>query len=241
MSAALGGADSISVAAFDECYRAPDEASRRMARNTQIVLKQEALLSRVADAGAGSYYLEFLTDFIARESWKACRGIEATGGFMEGAMRSGQLARALNESMAAREKAVVERRRVFLGTNQYADPSEKALDRIDPPHASVERRGARSYEQLRLRTERHAVLNGKTPRVLLAEVGDVKMRSARSSFAQNFFASAGFELVTQRFESAGEIAPGDADLIVLCSSDDEYAGLAVELIPMLKTLGSACR
>ncbi len=238
MSAALGGSDSISVAAFDECYRAPDEASRRMARNTQIVLKQEALLSRVADAGAGSYYLEFLTDFIARESWKVMQGIEATGGFMK-ANASGQLARALNESMAAREKAVVERRRVFTGTNQYADPSEKALDRIDPPHASVERRGARSYEQLRLRTERHAVLNGKTPRVLLAEVGDVKMRSARSSFAQNFFASAGFELVTRRFESAGEIAPGDADLIVLCSSDAEYAGLAVELIPMLKTLG--CR
>ncbi len=84
-------------------------------------------------------------------------------------------------------------------------PLGTALDRIHPPHASVDRRGARSYEQLRLRTERHAVLNGKTPRVLLAEVGDVKMRSARSSFAQNFFASAGFELVTRRFESAGKI------------------------------------
>jgi len=236
MSAALGGADSISVAAFDECYRAPNEASRRMARNTQIVLKQEALLSRVADAGAGSYYLEFLTDFIARESWKIMQGIESAGGFGK-ANASGQLAKALNESMAAREKAVVERRRVFTGTNQYADPSEKALDRIDPMHRSVERRGARSYEQLRLRTERHAVLNGKTPRILLAEVGDVKMRSARSGFAQHFLASAGFELITQRFESAGEIAPGNADLIVLCSSDAEYAGLAAELFTMLKTLG----
>jgi methylmalonyl-CoA mutase len=236
MSGALGGADSISVAAFDECYRAPNEASRRMARNTQIVLKQEALLSRVADPGAGSYYLEFLTDFIARESWKMMQGVEGAGGFMK-ANASGQLAKALNESMAAREKAVVERRCVFTGTNQYADPAEKALDRIDPMHRSIERRGARSYEQLRLRTERHAVLNGKTPRILLAEAGDVKMRSARSSFAQNFLASAGFELVTQRFESAGEIAPGNADLIVLCSSDAEYAGLAAELFPMLKTLG----
>ena len=230
MSAALGGADSISVAAFDECYRAPDEASRRMARNTQIVLKQEALLSRVADAGAGSYYLEFITDFIARESWKIMQGIEAAGGFRK-ANASGLIAKALNDSLAAREKAVVQRRRVFTGTNQYADPSEKALDRIDPLHASAEHRGARSYEQLRLRTERHAALTGKTPRVLLAEVGDVKMRSARSSFAPNFFASAGFDIVTQRFESADEIAAGDADLIVLCSSDSEYAGLAAELLP----------
>jgi methylmalonyl-CoA mutase len=233
MSAALGGADSISVAAFDECYRVPNEASRRMARNTQIVLKQEALLSRVADAGAGSYYLEFITDFIARESWKIMQGIEAAGGFRK-ANASGPLARALNESLAAREKAVVERRRVFTGTNQYADPAEKALDRIDPLHRSVERRGARSYEQLRLRTERHAVLNGKTPRILLAEVGDVKMRSARSSFAQNFFASAGFDIVTRRFQSAHEIATSDGDLIVLCSSDSEYAALSAELLPMLK-------
>ena len=235
MSAALGGADSISVASFDECYRVPSEASRRMARNTQIVLKQEALFSRVADAGAGSYYLEFITDFIARESWKIMQGIEAAGGLRK-ANASGLIAKALNNSLAAREKAVVQRRRVFTGTNQYADPSERALDWIDPLHTSAEHRGARSYEQLRLRTERHAVLTGKTPRVLLAEVGDVKMRSARSSFAQNFFASAGFDIVTQRFESAGEIAPGNADLIVLCSSDSEYAGLAAALLPMLATL-----
>ncbi len=233
MSAALGGADSISVAAFDECYRAPNEASRRMARNTQIVLKQEALLSRVADAGAGSYYLEFITDFIARESWKVMQGIDSDGGFRK-ADASGQLARALNESLAAREKAVVERRRVFTGTNQYADPAEKALDRIDPLQTSVERRGARSYEQIRLRTELHAALTGKTPRVLLAEIGDLKMRSTRSTFAQNLLASAGFDIVTQRFQSAKEIAPGDADLIVLCSSDSEYAGLAAELLPTLE-------
>jgi methylmalonyl-CoA mutase len=100
----------------------------------------------------------------------------------------------------------------------------------------VERRGARSYEQLRLRTERHAFLTGKTPRVLLAEMGDAKMRSARSGFAHNLLASAGFDLFTRRFQSAQEIASVDADLIVLCSSDQEYAGLAAELLPLLKTL-----
>ena len=81
MSAVLGGADSIFVAPFDECYRTPDEASRRLARNTQILLKQEALLARVADPAGGSYYLETLTDFIARESWKQLQEIEAAGGF----------------------------------------------------------------------------------------------------------------------------------------------------------------
>jgi methylmalonyl-CoA mutase len=88
-----------------------------------------------------------------------------------------------------------------------------------------------------LRTERHAANGGKLPRVLLAEIGDVKMRGARSGFASNFFACAGFDLTTQRFESAEEIADSNADLIVLCSSDAEYLDVATKLALKLKALG----
>jgi methylmalonyl-CoA mutase len=93
------------------------------------------------------------------------------------------------------------------------------------------------YEQLRLRTECHAAKTGKTPRVLLAEIGDAKMRTARSGFAANFFGCSGFDLVTQRFSSVDEIAAADADLIVLCSSDPEYLQLATELISKLNAAG----
>ena len=93
------------------------------------------------------------------------------------------------------------------------------------------------YEELRLRTERHAAAGGKMPRVLLAEIGDVKMRAARSNFAANFFACAGFEIATRRFKKAEEIAAADVDVIVLCSADGEYAALAGELMPKLKALG----
>jgi methylmalonyl-CoA mutase len=236
MSAVLGGADSVSVAPFDECYKTPDAASRRLARNTQILLKQEALLSRVADPGAGSYCLEAFTDFIAREGWKAMQAVEAAGGYGK-AQADGMIAQALGQSLAAREKAVVSRRRVFTGTNQYANLSEKALDRIDCSRLNDWPRATQSYEQLRLRTERHAAKTGKTPRVLLAELGDVKMRSARSNFAANFFACAGFDMVTQRFSSAHEVAASDAELIVLCSSDAEYLSLTTEAIAGLKKLG----
>ena len=236
MSAVLGGADSVSVAPFDECYKTPDEASRRLARNTQILLKQEALLSRVADPGAGSYYLETVTDFIAREAWKLMQGIEADGGYRK-AQAEGRIAQALKQSLAAREKAVASRRRVFTGTNQYANLSEKALSRIDLARQSADRRATQMYEQLRLRTERHAAKTGSAPRVLLAEIGDVKMRAARSSFAANFFGCAGFDIVTQRFASPGEIAAADAELIVMCSSDPEYVALATGVIARLKQLG----
>jgi methylmalonyl-CoA mutase len=236
MSAVFGGADSITVAPFDECYKTPDEASRRLARNTQIILKQEAMLSRVADPGAGSYCLEVITDFIAREGWKVMQGIEAAGGYQK-AVKDGLISQALEKSLAAREKAVVSRRRIFTGTSQHVIFSEKALDHIDFSRFSDGMRGTRIYEQLRLRTERHVAQGGKNPRVLLAEIGDAKMRSARSIFASNFFACAGFDLAAKRFTSADRIAASDADLIVLCSSDAEYLALATEVIARLKALG----
>ena len=236
MSAILGGADSISVAPFDECYKTPDEASRRLARNTQIILKKEALLSHVADPGAGSYCLEVITDFIAREGWKAMQKIESAGGYRK-AVADGQVAAALQQSMAKRERAVASRRRIFAGTNQFADPCERALGRIEPLRLAGERRGAQCYESLRLRSERHAANTGRLPRVLLAEFGDMRMRSARSTFAANLFACAGFDIVTQLFSKADEITACNADLIVLCSSDPEYLAMASELSLKLKTLG----
>jgi len=236
MSAVLGGADSVCVAAFDECYKMPDVDSRRLARNTQIMLKHEALLAQVADPGAGSYYLEAITDSIAREAWKTMQQIEAVGGYRK-ARAAGVLDKALEDSGKAREKTVALRRRVFTGTNQYANADEKALERIEQSYLDVGKRGAASYEQLRLRTERYTSETGKTPRVLLVEFGDMKMRAARSTFASNFFACAGFEIATQRIDSADEIATVKADLIVLCGSDTEYLELATSFLAKLSAVG----
>jgi len=99
------------------------------------------------------------------------------------------------------------------------------------------RRGARTHEDLRLRTEKHVSAGGKRPRVVFAEVGDLKMRMARSTFASNFFACGGFEIETRQFEWPAEIAAADGDLIVLCSSDAGYAELVAKLMPAMKELG----
>ena len=236
MSAVLGGADSVCVAPFDQCYKTPDAASRRLARNTQIVLKHEAMLAQVADPGAGSDFLEAITDSIACEAWKTMQQIEAAGGYRR-AHASGMLDRALEESAKARGKTVALRRRVFTGTNQYANAQERALNRIEGSHAFANNRGASNYEQLRLRTERHAAETGKTPLILLAEFGNGKMRAARATFASNFFACAGFAITMQHFEDAAEIAAAEADIIVLCSSDAEYLEMATALAAKLKALG----
>jgi len=236
MSAVLGGVDSVCVAAFDECYKAPDDGSRRLARNTQLMLKHEALLAQVADPGAGSYFLEAITDSIAREAWKTMQQIDRMGGYRK-ARAAGELDAALEVEARAREMAVATRRRVFTGTNQYANADEKALGRIDESRSTVGKRGAAAYEKLRLRTEHHAAKTGKTPRVLVAAFGDVKMRAARSTFVSNFFACAGFEIATRQFDGVDGIAGVGADLVVLCSSDAEYLDMAGALVSTFNAIG----
>ncbi|HEY1805660.1 MAG TPA: methylmalonyl-CoA mutase family protein [Terracidiphilus sp.] len=241
MAALIGGADSVMVAPYDACYRRPDEASRRLARNTQLLLKHEAGLKRAADAAGGSYAVETFTDFLASEGWRIMQEIEARGGYRK-AQKDGAITPMLERSLSAREKAVVLRRRVFVGTNQFADPAERALDRCEAGRICETQfdatgRGTQAYEELRLRTERHAARGGSIPKVLLAEIGDVKMRAARSNFAANFFACAGMETVTRRFRKAAEIAEAKDDLIVLCSADPEYAAIIAELALGLKAAG----
>jgi methylmalonyl-CoA mutase len=229
MSAILGGADTVVVAPFDECYKSPDDASRRLARNTQLLLKHEAWLGRVADPGGGAYYLETITDQLAREGWALMQKIESSGGYLK-AQSDGMIPRLLQQSSAARDESVARRRRIFIGTNQFANPAEHALDRANQHSMNAHPRATLLYEQLRLRTERH---KEHAIRVLLAEIGDQKMRTARSNFALNFFACAGFETFTKRFKKAEEIAGVEADLIVLCSADEEYGGLVADLMPNL--------
>ena len=234
MSAVLGGADSIYVAPFDESYNVGEEATQRLARNTQIILKQEAHLARVADAGGGSYYLEALTDAIAQRAWKQLQEIEAAGGYRKAAQKIEQT---LDQRQAVQAKSVITRRRVLTGTNRFANAAEQALERIGGELVPHSGRAALPFEELRLRTERHVAGTGRKPQILLAEIGEAKMRSARSGFVAEFLACAGLGVDVRSFATTQAIAIVDADLVVLCSSDPEYVALATELFAEMKAHG----
>jgi len=228
MAAAIGGADALQVEAFDETYREPDESARRLARNTQLILKQEAWLDRSVDAAGGSYYLEVLTDSLAREAWTLFQQIEAAGGFSKYS-ESGALERDIAKSRADREAAVGSRRATIVGTNQYPNLQERMLPKIEREDPAP--RAARIFEEIRLRTEGHAARTGHTPRFLLLEAGDLKMRKARSGFIVNFFGCGGFDC------HISDTLTGDPDAVVLCSSDAEYAALAPRVIQELRDAG----
>jgi methylmalonyl-CoA mutase len=235
MSATLGGCDALYVAPYDSVFGAPDENSKRLARNTQLILKNEAWFDRVADPAAGSYYVETLTDALAREAWKLVQEVERSGGF--GAAKQ-TIEAAIAQSAANKRAALASRRKTLVGTNNYPNTSgERALAGVKKN--VMEAYGPRladAFEQLRLATER----SGKTPRFLLAEVGDLKMRKARSTFVANFLGCAGFEIKAQGFADAVQAAEAGkgADAVVLCSSDAEYPTLAPALIEALKAAGS---
>jgi methylmalonyl-CoA mutase len=231
ISAVLGGAESISVDAFDECYKAPDESSRRLARNTQLILKKEALLDRVTDPVGGSYLIEAITSAIAANAWKAFQELESAGGYRR-AKANGLIDSVLGRCRVSRDKDAALRRLVLTGTNRFANAEERALDRVDPACLGSDLRVAFAFEEMRLRTER-AEKKGRSARIVLAEIGDAKMRGARSQFAAEFLACASLSSRTERFERAEQIAEEDADVIVLCSSDAEYLSIAESLMPAM--------
>jgi methylmalonyl-CoA mutase len=122
---------------------------------------------------------------------------------------------------------------VFVGVNQYPNAGETMLSKLERHDSSSVRRGPEIFEDIRLRTEQ----SKRTPKILLAEIGDLKMRKARSQFIANFFGCGGFAIETKHFNQAADIAAEQADAIVLCSSDLEYTSFAADVVEALKKAG----
>ena len=246
MSAALAGVDSIETLPFDLQYKQPDEFSERIARNQQLLLREESHLDKVVDPAGGSYYVENLTASIAKVAWELFNKIEEEGGFYA-LVKKGEVQKAVNESGVKRHTDVARRKEILLGTNQYPNFNEKALDKIEKDDCkcgcgcgsqevadgAVEYlnfdRAASQFEQLRLDTEK----SGKRPKVFMLTIGNLAMRLARAQFSSNFFGCAGYEIIDNiGFKTVKEgvdaAVEKGADVVVLCSSDDEYAEYAPE-------------
>ncbi len=256
MSAALAGVDSLEVLPFDQPVREPSAFSNRIARNTQIILKEESYFDRVVDPSAGSYYIETLTDAIAEEAWKLFKQVEEKGGYLA-AFKEGFVQEQVNTSAQKRDMNIATRREILLGTNQYPNFTEQisptnlpqgeaflrashgagACELGSPSLGGVgevkpiqQYRGAQAFEALRYATDK----SGKQPQVFMLTFGNLAFCRARAQFAGNFFACAGYKVVdNNRFATIEEgvkaALTAKADIIVACSSDDEYA----EAVPQI--------
>jgi methylmalonyl-CoA mutase len=243
MSAAIGGADCIDLEAFDRVYKHPDEFSAHIARNTQTILKEEAYFGEVIDPGAGSYYIENLTDQLAEQAWNIFLEVQNEGGMTEASV-NGFVKKSIEITCQKRDMELATRRRVLLGTNQYPNLLETMADRINidasPPTAGLQRyRGAEMFEQLRLKTERYVANGNPCPTVFLLKIGNVAMRQARAGFITNFFGCAGYKIVDNQgfnhLEDAVKAAvEAKANIVVVCSSDEEYPQYVPQIIKQLQ-------
>jgi len=241
MSAALANVDSIIVTPFDKPYETPTEFAERIARNQQLLLKEEAHFDKLVDVAGGSYTIEHLTDAIAREGWKLFLAIEEAGGFLAEALK-GNVTNAVNTTNDKRHAAAATRREFILGTNQFPNFTETsdgkqpagsvcccatATDGAGLPVLNKERL-ASEFETLRLSTEKAA----KQPIAFMLTIGNLAMRQARAQFSCNFLAAAGYKVMDNLgFKTVEEgvdaALEAKADIVVICSSDDEYAEYAI--------------
>ena len=224
LAAVIGGCDRLTVEAFG--------FDPHQALNVQRILREETHLDAVADAAGGSYYVEALTDALARAAWKLLQEVEAAGGYAK-ALADGSIGKAIGETRAAREKAMSSRRRSLVGVNNYPNAKEKLPEVSAPPMENgplPQMRMAEPFEQLRERTAAHAASTGHCPKVLLLKRGDVKMKGARANFCLNFFGCAGYDIV-----ESDKLNGESPDLIILCSSDAEYLALAQEVCAQVAT------
>ncbi|MCD6661661.1 MAG: methylmalonyl-CoA mutase family protein [Lentimicrobium sp.] len=253
MSAAIGGADLITVLPFDINFKEPDEFSTRIARNQQIILKEESSLEKVIDPAAGSYYIESLTASMADAAWALFLQVEEKGGMTE-AVKTGFIQDSVAGSAKMRNADIAARRMIMLGTNQYPNLQENMLNRIqadvededETPAAQAAiykvmepYRGADAFEDLRLATEIYESEEGRRPHVFLLTIGNLAMRKARAGFSSGFFGCAGYKVTdnagfTSVEDGVNAALAAEADIVVLCSSDEEYAEIAPAAAQQLK-------
>lgn len=249
-AASIGGADVVILAPFTEPMGHPSELARRQARNTQLVLMEEAQLGRVSDPAAGAYSLETLTDGIARKAWAIFQEIEARGGVVK-ALALGAIQSDVATVRARRDKDLSTRRQGMIGVNEFPLLTDSPVDlehvtpsdfakaspsilstgpdsRCDP---LAPWRAAEAYEHLRDRARGLSF-----PLVaIVATLGSIRDYATRAGFIDNALAAGG--IATNRAPVA-DVRGDQARLVVLCGADAVYETEGVAAVTSLKAAGA---
>jgi methylmalonyl-CoA mutase len=222
----LGGADLVTPNDFDHAFGASSELGRRVARNTGLVLRDESYLGKVKDPAGGSYYLESLTDALAREAWKRFRKIEKEGGIVA-ALTGGALLKQIEEKWMTRLAQITKRKIPILGVSEFANLDEKLPHAVpNEPKNSATHRDAEAFEALRARAEHLK----SPPEAILVRLGQIPESRARIGFSAGFLAAGG---IRSREISGRQ----QATLAILCGTDERYASEAAAKARELKAAG----
>ncbi|MDB4106645.1 methylmalonyl-CoA mutase family protein [bacterium] len=243
MAAGIAGVDMMTIAACTATSDNDNELTRRIARNTQIILQEESHIGQVADAAGGSWYVESLTDQLSQQAWAIFQQIEAAGG-LAASLEKGDIAAAVNQQRADFDRAIDNRSLPLVGVSEFPNLDEAALPMKASGPAEDEaqtglgayRFGAR-YEGLRRTAQK------SKPKVFLACLGDMASYTPRLNFAANLYAVGGLHAVSgsggfETDEIVAEFAKSTAKIAVICGSDEDYETHADALAKALREAGT---
>ena len=246
---AVGGASELVLHPFTSQLGVPDGEARRLARNTQLILRDECGLSLVADPGGGSATLETLTLQLADAAWRVMQNLEAAGG-LDQALAQGIPQALAARSAAIRAERVATRRIAITGLSEFPNVDEVPPDTLGPvlalsaPDLAPRRPQGEAFEALRARADAETVAQaGQRPLLFLAALGQPSDTIARATFSRAFVEAGGF---------ASHVSPPLADTdallaaykgsgakaVILCSSDEVYAERATASAIALKQAGA---
>ena len=244
-AASTGGADMVTVRAFNEALGRPEELGRRTARNTQIIAMEESGLGRVADPSGGAWFTETIGNELAEAAWAEFQQIEREGGYGQ-SLLDGKLQARIAEVHAARMKDVERRKIPVTGVSEFP-----LLDEIEAPSADVTPAPARHH---------HSALNpmriaqpfedlrdaaaGKNLSIFLSTLGPIAEHTARADFARNLFAAGGLAAKEAPVppqspeETVAAFKASGCKITVICGSDARYADEVEAAAAALKEAGA---
>jgi len=211
MSAAIGGSDLLVIHPYDYRFRQPDEFSKHIARNQHFILNEEAHFPKVDDPAGGSYYVEMLTDKLARNAWRLFQEIEEQGGFYKSAQK-GLIQNMVKESRDKKMGDLARRKNVMVGINDYPDSEDSALERAREGHIEKPVPVGKSSFDISPESSLHAVAEALQKGALLGDFLPEQLPSKNSDIETistgNIAASfRQLRLQTEKFEEQNDYRP----------------------------------
>ena len=238
MSAVLGGTQSLHTNSFDEAIALPTETSARIARNTQLILQHETGVTNVVDPLAGSYYVESLTDQLAKEAWKLIEEVEDAGG-MTKAVEAGLPKARIEESAAAKQARIDRGEEVIVGVNKFRLTQQDDIDILEVDNQKVREQQITRLNRMKKNRDANACKAALAELEKVAETGDGNILAAAVEAAR---ARASVGEISDAMERAWGRHKAETHVIsdvyeAGFEGDETYEKLKSDITSMKTTLG----
>ncbi|MGA9270561.1 MAG: methylmalonyl-CoA mutase family protein [Lutimonas sp.] len=247
MSALLGNSQAIEIDPYDSEMGASKDFSKRIAGNIATILREESYFGKVRNPVDGSYYIEQLTERLAENGLLLFKDVEKLGGFFKG-VESNYIQNKIALVRTTRTKLLSRRRKARVGVNKYPNLMEdlkpellgQDVDQSNPKLLKPRRAGL-ELEMIRSKTETFVAERGYRPVVEFAGFGNLTMRKARAGFAFDFLGVGGYKMDEEKAYSSAKIAAetsasSSSDIVVMCSSDQDYLDSALEFVTTFRAI-----